>query len=152
MIYLRVKEQIAMIYFLKKFFPTLLIIICILFLSLASFRSVTVEPIVPYMDKIVHGCMYFGFSLVLLFDLIRTNPHLKVKKIYLLETFITASLFGGLMEILQASVTTSRQAEWMDMGANMTGALAGIIIGYFILPTIIKYLNIRICRIKKPRK
>ena len=46
----------------------------------------------------------------------------------LIFSFIYASITGAVLELLQAYLTTSRQGEWADLGANLLGALTGCVI------------------------
>lgn len=45
----------------------------------------------------------------------------------LLAVFLFASLYGGLMELGQAYLTTSRHGDWLDVWANSFGALCALI-------------------------
>lgn len=126
--------------FLIKFYPTLLLMGIIAFLSLASFSSVSDMPKLPHMDKLVHFCMYMAMSYVLLFDLSRTHPLQKVRCREMLIAFITATLTGGLMELMQGTLTATRSADWWDMLANTCGALSGVLLGLLTLPAILKLL------------
>ncbi|MGL4293588.1 MAG: VanZ family protein [Bacteroidales bacterium] len=127
-----------MIYFLKKFYPTLSLICLICFLSLASFKSLPSTPTLPHMDKVVHFCMYAALSYVLLFDLTRTHSRQKIHTKKIIETLLIAICMGGLMELTQGYLTTTRSADWWDMLANTSGAIAGTTFGRITLPAIYK--------------
>ena len=45
-----------------------------------------------------------------------------------LVIFIVASVYGGLMELGQAYLTTSRHGDWLDVYANSFGALCAFVI------------------------
>lgn len=132
-----------MIQFLKKFYPTILLIAVISFLSLASFKSLPTTPRIPNMDKIVHFCMYMALSYVLLFDMSRTHPKRKAGLREMVCAFIAATCMGGMMELLQGYLTTARFADWWDMLANTLGAVTGTLLGAFTLPLILRLLRIR---------
>lgn len=67
---------------------------------------------------------YFGFvflwgNALLLKTQNRKNVFLKV--------FLTAVLVGGLIEVLQETLTQNRTFDWLDIFANSLGAFIGII-------------------------
>lgn len=129
--------------FFKKFYPTILLITVISFLSLANFRSVPSLPTFPHMDKLVHFWMYATLSFALLFDLSRTNSSRKVTVICMVIAVVFATAVGGTMELLQGYLTDTRMADWWDMAANFGGSLMGIWIGKTTLPYV---LRMRRCR------
>lgn len=132
-----------MAYFFKKFYPTILLIAVISFLSLASFKSMPSVPTFPHMDKLVHFCMYMALSFILLFDLSRTHPLRKVNAKGMVTAFVFATAMGGIMEIMQGCLTETRAADWWDMLANTCGATAGILVGWAVLPFILKLIKRR---------
>lgn len=44
------------------------------------------------------------------------------------KIFLAAVLFGFIIELLQEYTTTTRSFEWLDVMANASGALFGIIV------------------------
>ncbi|KQB40639.1 putative integral membrane protein [Flavobacterium aquidurense] len=81
----------------------------------------------PSIDKIVHFCFHFGFTIswILFF-----KKELKGKapddyKAYLIS-FIFSVFFGITIEILQSVLTTTRASDVSDVLANAIGALIGI--------------------------
>ena len=42
--------------------------------------------------------------------------------------FVYPSVMGGLMELVQAYLTTCRSGDWVDFYADMFGALLGLIV------------------------
>lgn len=80
---------------------------------------------IPYLDKLVHICMYGSLGLVTLFE--RRCRQLCFPKEFLLLFLLFA--LSALMEVLQATVVASRGAEWFDLAANFIG-LAGAWLTY----------------------
>ena len=75
-------------------------------------------------DKIIHVLMYAGFTAVILFE---SRKGLTLKKLILLS--LLPWLYGGVMEILQETLTTDRTGSWYDFVANSAGVvLCGILI------------------------
>ena len=43
--------------------------------------------------------------------------------------WLVATVSGGLAELAQGMLTTTRSMEWLDLLANVSGALAGVVLG-----------------------
>jgi len=95
--------------------------VLITYLSLTSFDELRdVDDIdfidIPHSDKIGHFIFYFGCTTVWF--------------LLLLKVVAIGSLFYGiLIEILQATVTTTRSGDWRDALANTTG----IVVACFVI-------------------
>ena len=93
-------------------------------LSLMPGRDLPHFTVFPEIDKVVHFSMYFGLSFLACWSFeIRRD---RMIPIYLLLTGVF--MYGVLMEILQRTMHNGRNFEFMDMVANLTGAIVGIII------------------------
>lgn len=82
---------------------------------------------IPHKDKIAHFTFYFVFSILWFFylDKLKDKKSRIVKALYV---FVIASIMGGVVEVLQLKFTTSRSAEWMDVVANSSGSLIGLLL------------------------
>ena len=103
---------------------SILLAILIALMSLIPGSSLPDSPLysIPYIDKIVHFSMYAPLGFVALME----N---RCKSLcYGYHLFIVVSLFllSALIEILQATVVSTRAAEWSDLLAN----LGGLVVGY----------------------
>lgn len=105
----------------------------ITYLSLTSFDELEdVDSIdfidIPHSDKIGHFIFYFGCTTVwflLIYKGIKlSNKVLKILALVALSSF----LYGILIEILQATITTTRSGDWRDALANTTGILVACFI------------------------
>jgi len=93
-------------------------------LSLMPGRDLPHFTVFPEIDKVVHFSMYFGLSFLACWSFeIRRD---RMIPIYLLLTGVF--MYGVLMEILQRTMHNGRNFEFMDMVANLTGAIVGILI------------------------
>lgn len=72
---------------------------------------------VAFADKWAHWLMYGTLSICMA----------RVLHSYLLIFFLS-SAYGALMEVLQATLTTTRSGEMLDAAANAFGALCGILL------------------------
>jgi len=83
---------------------------------------------IPYTDKLVHAIMYAILTFILLYDY---SKYRTVKTIRPYKTLIILPiLYGGLMEIMQGLLTTTRSADMFDFLANSIGVFIGLIISY----------------------
>lgn len=82
---------------------------------------------IPQKDKIAHFTFYFVFS-ILWFRYFRiTKP--KLKKLNLVVIiFAVASVMGMSIELMQYYFTSTRSAEWLDVLANCSGSLLGLLL------------------------
>lgn len=71
-------------------------------------------------DKVGHFLGYLTVALLLALGWRQSPPWL---------LWLIATLSGGLAELAQGYLTSSRAMEWLDLMANAGGALIGIIIG-----------------------
>jgi len=81
----------------------------------------------PSIDKIVHFCFHFGFTIswILFFKKELKGKDADDYKAYLVS-FIFSVFFGITIEILQGALTVTRSADVTDVLANALGALAAV--------------------------
>ena len=76
--------------------------------------------------KLVHASFYFGFTFLLSLGFVEyKRVELNVKQLVLIG--ILAASYGLFIEYLQQELTTSRQAEFYDILANLTGTLVAVL-------------------------
>lgn len=103
----------------------LLSVVAILILStLPGDSSPNIE--IEHLDKIVHFTMYAVFSAILNGYYVKTNELGFLKNG--IATFLLASAYGILMEILQYYFLESRSFEVYDIISNIIGSFIGIFI------------------------
>nr|WP_233074042.1 VanZ family protein [Flavobacterium sp. IB48] len=81
----------------------------------------------PSIDKIVHFCFHFGFTIswILFFKKELKGKDADDYKAYLIS-FIFSVFFGITIEILQGALTATRASDVTDVLANALGALAAV--------------------------
>jgi VanZ family protein len=81
----------------------------------------------PNIDKIVHFCFHFGFTIswILFFKKEFVGKGAEDFKAYLIS-FIFSVFFGITIEILQNAITTTRAADVTDILANALGAVIAV--------------------------
>ena len=104
------------------------VLFCILYLSVIAGLSLMPSDDVPQLemfqgfDKVVHGSMYFGLTILAGWTL-----HAENKRIRIVYVVLFSVLWGLLMEISQLEMMLGRAFEWKDELANSTGSLLGAV-------------------------
>lgn len=93
----------------------------IAFLSLSKIGAYTPKIDVNFIDKYEHIIAYTALTLSWLFAVLRLEK--KESTNYWVVFYVF--LFGVLMELLQQTITTYRQADVFDVVANSSGILLG---------------------------
>ena len=112
---------------------------------------------IQFADKWAHWVMYGFLTLVMGIECVLRDEYLRKKastsglheqahksKGTAIRQFlfiaIIASVYGGLMELGQAYLTTSRHGDWLDVYANSFGALCALVLlfAYHKIPFIHK--------------
>ena len=117
--------------FVRKYPLSLLCILLIWVLSLTPFFPETPLDDVEFIDKWTHLVMYGGTCSVIWWEYQRSHQSIEWRKVVLLA-IVGMILLGGLMELLQASCTTTRSGEWFDFWADCVGVLLGNALGFLI--------------------
>ena len=81
----------------------------------------------PSIDKIVHFCFHFGFTIswILFFKKEQKGKGADDYKAYLIS-FIFSVFFGITIEILQSALTVTRASDVTDVLANALGAVVAV--------------------------
>lgn len=82
---------------------------------------------VPLIDKWVHMVMYAGLVFLMWVDHVVRS---KRRYTWMVRCIMAlyAVLLGGLMELVQAYLTTCRSGDWIDFEADAIGAVLGVAI------------------------
>jgi VanZ family protein len=117
---------------IKKNKFSIVVALIITYLSLTSSHTFDKVPIIniPNIDKFVHFGMYFSLMSVIIFEnrkTIKSTGHLFL--IGLIPLF-----YGILMEILQSTLTSTRNGDFYDALANSFGILVSILLCLWIKP------------------
>ncbi len=116
---------------LKQYIVTVLITLSIIVLSTLPIPEDAPMSDVPLIDKWVHMVMYMGLVLAMWFDhVVRSEKKAKGK--HILFMFLYATLLGGLMELVQAYLTTCRSGDLIDFEADAIGAAIGVGLTLFV--------------------
>jgi len=110
-------------YYFKKYHKTWGIIFIVTLLSLINTSKIKPDnlPLIPHSDKIVHFVMYFTLAFVFMFEYY-IHHHKTITKVS--KILVLPLIYGGIMEILQMSITSYRSGDWWDMLANTSGIIS----------------------------
>lgn len=129
-----------MIAYIKRYPLSLIVIAIIWYLSFFTPPETELNEI-PYIDKMVHVCMYGGLSVTLWIEYLFRHYSLMLKRL-ITGAVVCPILMSGCIEVLQATCTETRSGDWMDFAANCTGVILASVLGYYICrPVIWKYKN-----------
>jgi len=100
----------------------------ITFLSLYRFPDYgRLDMEIPHLDKVVHFIFYFVASILACFFIReRSAGNIPFKKALLFSALFLA-IFGLIIELLQAYLILDRSGEFLDLTANLTGVLLGLL-------------------------
>lgn len=112
---------------MKRYSRSIALLLVITALSLYPSTELP-ETDIAFADKWAHWLMYGTLSFVLLWDYSRNKQRRAAAQELCLTLF--SMLWGGLMELAQIHLTTTRSGEWMDVAANCIGAICGFLLFY----------------------
>lgn len=112
---------------LKYYWPAILWAIFIFTLCSVDLGEVGRSSLFfPGFDKLVHCGFFFVLTILWHNGMLRQHfiPGVSYKRLIIILTL--SILFGGLIELLQLTVFTWRDAEWGDIFADTVGASMGV--------------------------
>ena len=89
-------------------------------------------PSVAISDKFKHFGAFFGLSILLALTLHYQNKFFLLKKYFLAAALIITSFYGLLDEIHQSFIP-GRYNEFLDWVADSLGAIAGILLVFYVM-------------------
>ncbi len=93
-------------------------------------------PLFPGADKVVHFIMFAVLSMAIAFDRGRYVGDYKLVEVNrqaLCFVVLVSSFFGGLIELLQGSMSLGRSSDLFDFIADLIGAVFGVILFYYLM-------------------
>ena len=131
----------------KRWVSTALVVLAILYLTIAP-RPVPDNDIdIPGLDKLVHVVMFGGLAIVAFIDTARRSRrsfNMPTRMSVGVIVVITI-LFGGLVEIAQELTGLGRSADWLDFVADAVGVIAGAWIANIVLRSWLRHFGNTSC-------
>lgn len=116
--------------YIKNYPISLLIVIIIGYLSFFSPPKTDLNEI-PYLDKVVHICMYGGMSTLLWIEYLLRHRTPDMRHL-VVGAIISPIVMSGGIEILQTICTSTRSGDWLDFIANCTGVIIASLLGHYL--------------------
>lgn len=116
--------------YIKNYPISLLIVIIIGYLSFFSPPKTDLNEI-PYLDKVVHICMYGGLSTLLWIEYLLRHRTPDMRHL-VVGAIISPIVMSGGIEILQTTCTFTRSGDWLDFIANCTGVIIASLLGHYL--------------------
>lgn len=122
-------------YMSSRYFFSILVVLLVTALSLFPAQEFP-EVDVQFADKWAHWLMYAAMTTIIGIELGLKNPvKTWMRRIISIAAF--SALWGALMELCQACLTTTRNGDILDAAANTFGTLCGalaLLILYRMVP------------------
>ena len=115
---------------IRRYKYSVLVALAIIILSTIPIPEVKPLEGVPLIDKWVHFVMYASLSLAMW--IAKKNAPQPLSPSFYLWMIVLPSCLGGILELVQAYLTTCRSGEWLDVIADTIGAVIGTV-GCFII-------------------
>jgi len=120
--------------YLRRYPIALLLTASIVLLSLLPIPDIKMPVDVPLADKWTHMVMYGVLTLAIWVEYRRAHRKSNAWRL-LVFAFLAPVAMGGILELMQAYLTTCRSGEWLDFVANTIGVCIGSAIGILIMKT-----------------
>ena len=117
--------------YLRRYPVTLVLVLAILLLSLLPMPDMKIGKDVPLADKWTHAVMYATLTLAIWFDYKRSHLRLDARRLLLFAVLAPIAM-GGVLELMQAYLTSCRSGEWLDFAANSIGVCIGTALGFLL--------------------
>ena len=125
----------------KKYPVSCFLIAVIWYLSLFFNAPKTPFDSMQLIDKWVHFIMYGGTCLVIWVEYVQKHKSPDYEKLFF-WAWLVPVIMGGVLELMQAYCTTTRNGDWLDFAANSTGVTIAGIVG--LIGTLLYYRSQRV--------
>lgn len=114
-----------MLTFFRHYGLTMAVAMTIMYVCMIHMPSSasTIEIDISNFDKLVHFMMYVALSAAACKNFYQQEANFGTLKLYFWGIVFPIA-FGGLIELMQAYLTTYRTGDWMDLLADSLGAIA----------------------------
>lgn len=109
-----------------RFYPlTVVVIVVVTTLCLIPIEDPPLKD-VRFIDKWTHIALFGGICLSLVVETLLSGR----KRVW--PAPFLAALYGGVVELMQAYLTTCRSGEWLDFAADAVGAFVAFPIALYV--------------------
>jgi len=86
------------------------------------------SDLVDVNDKLMHLSIFFIWAGLIMLAIARYPKTKALKRNQFIGVWLLCSLLGGLIEILQDTLVTGRQGDWLDFWSNSIGAMLMVVL------------------------
>jgi VanZ family protein len=114
----------------RSFFPSLFWMGVIFFLSIIPGSNLPDFSFwrIFSMDKLIHAIFFSILSFQLMNGCMRQYNHTFIRKNSVIIALTIAIIYGGIVELYQEMYLIDRYGDWLDILANIVGAMAGVVV------------------------
>ena len=117
--------------YLRRYPLALVVAVAIVLLSVLPIPEIKEMERIPLIDKWTHMVMYGALTLTIWIDYRRSHRWLDRRRLVLFA-FLAPIAMGGVLELVQAYLTSCRSGEWLDFVANTIGVCLGFVAGLLL--------------------
>lgn len=118
--------------FLRHNYLGILWAILILLLSALPPKQFPSTTTFENFDKAVHVFLYAQFVLLLIIGFIKQNRFRRLRDRAISFAFLISFFYGMVIELLQKFIFEGRSIEFLDLIANVSGTIFGILVFFLI--------------------
>lgn len=124
---------------LRRYPVTLLFVAAIFTVCLIPVPETPLSD-VRFVDKWTHTLMYFSLGIVFWTEFYRCRSTMGGMRLFVVAVILPIAM-GGLIEVMQATLTVNRSGEWADFAADVVGVAFGAAAGRYVMGRLFK--NVR---------
>lgn len=128
-----------MINILRRYPVTLLFVAAIFAVCLFPIPETPLSH-VRFIDKWTHVVLYLALGIVYWTEYYHVRSTLRGIRLFVVAVVLPI-VMGGMIEIMQATLTTCRSGEWLDFIADAVGVLFGAFVGKFVIRFLFRKAN-----------
>lgn len=114
-----------------SYWKTLAWSLIMLFLFLLPVNNLSIKPPISFISEIVHVVMFFFFTLLLVYDQMKSGSLEKPSFYNYLIAVLLSLLFGSVIELSQSLLGSGRKAEVLDIMFDLLGSILSV--GFMLL-------------------
>lgn len=100
-----------------------LIMLCLFLLPV---NNLSIKPPISFISEIVHVVMFFFFTLLLVYDQMKSGSLEKPSFHHYLIAVLLSLLFGSVIELSQSLLGSGRKAEVFDIMFDLLGSILSV--------------------------
>ncbi len=125
-----------MLNILRRYLITLLFTAAIFTVCLIPVPETPIDD-VSLIDKQAHMLMFFFLGIVFWTEYWRGRSALRGMRLFAAAVALPVAM-GGLIELMQETLTDCRSGDWLDFAADAAGVVAGAAVGRYVIGSLFR--------------